>query len=335
MPSWLLPIQDYFWKFRLLFLFLSIWEMHAQSQQQKQQNKVLECFYSVIIICWEQVFVDWFYSMIYVVVYMAICWLSMDAKSKTYECEICSYSTLLCENLLQHKQMHKDGNILQCGVCEYIACNKQELQNHIKKHTDENPFSCNKCDFRTDLRHLLMTHMEKHEEPFVCDICNFKSQRKDSFNRHRKKHQSRFQCKFCDYQCSLRHFLKEHIHTEHLNSFRFSCNVCSFVTSKKSNFKRHLITHSTEKNLKCEFCGFLASRKSTLTSHLKKHRWEYVYVVICTYLKLRRYVPKRYANEEQMGQSIQETILHHIPWNFLKADFHKIYLVHSWILCLK
>ena len=51
-----------------------------------------------------------------------------------------------------------------------------------------------------------------------------------------------------------------------------SCNICDKKLSKKSNLKRHLITHLDEGPFSCDICKKSFKYSVTLKSHLNIHQ---------------------------------------------------------------
>ena len=69
----------------------------------------------------------------------------------------------------------------------------------------------------------------------------------------------------------------------------------------------------------------------------KGHRWLSLQVIFLDYaLPIDEDSTGKFsAKHLHLRQNIQEwaKVADHIPWNFLKAVFHKIQLIHAWILC--
>ena len=51
-------------------------------------------------------------------------------------------------------------------------------------------------------------------------------------------------------------------------------NKCDYTSTRPSNFKMHLKTHTAEKPNKCKQCDFSFVRASDLRMHLKRHSGE-------------------------------------------------------------
>ena len=53
------------------------------------------------------------------------------------------------------------------------------------------------------------------------------------------------------------------------------CNQCDFASSRASNFRAHLKTHSAEKSNKCNLCHFASSHAWSFNVH-EKNQWRKV-----------------------------------------------------------
>lgn len=55
------------------------------------------------------------------------------------------------------------------------------------------------------------------------------------------------------------------------HSKSLKCHTCSYSTSKLSNLKRHIMTHTGEKPYKCRYCNKRFIQKVQLKSHVHVH----------------------------------------------------------------
>ena len=51
----------------------------------------------------------------------------------------------------------------------------------------------------------------------------------------------------------------------------YSCDYCGRLCTNKTSYKRHVVTHTGEKEFKCEICGKSFNRKWNLKAHMMLH----------------------------------------------------------------
>ena len=85
--------------------------------------------------------------------------------------------------------------------------------------------------------------------------------------------QQYFPCNLCVQLFPDNKSLKTHLKNKHAplqKKKKYSCTLCSYSTDKKSDLKRHVVTHTKVKSHKCDQCSKCFTRKSDLTRHLKR-----------------------------------------------------------------
>ena len=80
-------------------------------------------------------------------------------------------------------------------------------------------------------------------------------------------------CSLCDYASSRASNLRTHLKT-HSGEKSNKCNLCDFASVLAGNLRTHLKTHGGEKSNKCNQCGYASSYASDLRRHLKTHSGE-------------------------------------------------------------
>ena len=80
-------------------------------------------------------------------------------------------------------------------------------------------------------------------------------------------------CSLCDYASSRASNLRTHLKT-HSGEKSNKCNLCDFASVLAGNLRTHLKTHGGEKSNKCNQCGYASSYASDLRRHLKMHSGE-------------------------------------------------------------
>ena len=109
---------------------------------------------------------------------------------------------------------------------------------------------------------------EIEQERFECGVCNFTSRFKSNVRRHERRHLTEgsdppgvedgrigILCDQCARPFKTKRGLKLHVHTKHLNIFRFKCSVCPSQFNMLSAFRGHLASHHRELKEKCAQCG--------------------------------------------------------------------------------
>ena len=75
-------------------------------------------------------------------------------------------------------------------------------------------------------------------------------------------------CSLCDYASSRASNLRTHLKT-HSGEKSNKCNLCDFASVLAGNLRTHLKTHGGEKSNKCNQCGYASSYASDLRTHFK------------------------------------------------------------------
>ncbi|KAH8297129.1 hypothetical protein KR044_005220, partial [Drosophila immigrans] len=81
--------------------------------------------------------------------------------------------------------------------------------------------------------------------PYLCDVC----QKGFSHASKLRMHQNRFHSKYT----------------------RWKCDMCSYCSPNKWDLKRHIASHSGERNYTCELCGVSIKSSSSLAVHRRTH----------------------------------------------------------------
>ena len=89
-----------------------------------------------------------------------------------------------------------------------------------------------------------------------------------------------YKCSLCDQCFSSSNELLQH-EDEHLER-PFACEICKKRFKEKKHWKRHLGTHSDEKNFSCNICNKSFRRKDNMMSHRRSHTAQpHLYCTIC------------------------------------------------------
>ena len=127
---------------------------------------------------------------------------------------------------------------------------------------------------------------EIEQERFECGVCNFTSRFKSNVRRHERRHLTEgsdppgvedgrigILCDQCARPFKTKRGLKLHVHTKHLNIFRFKCSVCPSQFNMLSAFRGHLASHHRELKEKCAQCGAAFHLNHYLFNRLNRLIW--------------------------------------------------------------
>eukprot|EP00941_MAST-03F_sp_MAST-3F-sp1_P003659 g3659.t1 len=171
-------------------------------------------------------------------------------------------------------------------ICVYPNCKRefaklQALTCHIRRHKGEKPFNCpyKGCEVATVRKYDLKSHelaCHKKEKKFKCpyDGCTFASVKRGNLNEHIRRHtgEKPHACTAtgCNRRFATWDSLRNHS-SVHTGVYKFPCSQCPFGANSPSGLKRHLQTHTGEKNLACSIkgCLFRTNRESVLKKHMK------------------------------------------------------------------
>ena len=95
---------------------------------------------------------------------------------------------------------------------------------------------------------------------------------KSDSSKARKKNLP-YKCPSCSFSSVYKSNFMKHMHT-HTGEKPYKCPTCDFATAHKSSLVIHMRTHTGEKPFKCPTCDYAAARKSTLVDHMRRHSGE-------------------------------------------------------------
>lgn len=169
-------------------------------------------------------------------------------QSIMYNCDKCSYSTYTKGCFTTHLKRHIKQYTLFCEECNVGFFNNTELTSHNIKLHDMQPFQCAICNDLFTSKGNLYSHIKSHDpnNSYVCEVCGRTYKKKNSYKRH--------------------------IARSHLGlTTKAQCSVCQRVLSSKEHLRRHMLTHTDERNWVCSTCGKCFLSKTYLTEHSRIH----------------------------------------------------------------
>lgn len=193
---------------------------------------------------------------------------------KKYICELCDYTTSKMKDFNDHHRdhLHAEKKCSFCGwVCDNPDVTEEEFKEHLNNHKGSIPYFCTFCSKRFNTKAKLYQHLPKHSKtkPYVCDLCQAGFKWKHALKAHMTVHKDSkdYLCDICGFSTAHKTQLKAHhlIHTG--NTFKCSEPGCEYQSTKRSNLKFHMMTHSREKPHQCELCG----QSFSLVKNMKRH----------------------------------------------------------------
>ncbi|XP_074040384.1 uncharacterized protein isoform X2 [Leptinotarsa decemlineata] len=200
---------------------------------------------------------------------------SCEEQSTYEEPNLCEESYACDEtNMSAEKHISK---IYNC-TCMYLTTSETLFNEHKKncKNNSKNLLRCPHCPHVTNRSYALSKHINTmHTKAvwFLCEYCTYRSTDKSCLRRHMRKNHTEHSsvecvCKVCGHVCSNQYNLSKHI-TKHEMSPPLNCEFCSYSSKDRSNFRKHIFTHSI-KELDCEFCSYHNVSPYQMRVHLKK-----------------------------------------------------------------
>lgn len=176
----------------------------------------------------------------------------MEDLENTFVCNICFSAFPSQRRLWRHSLNHREKSF-KCPICDKKFVMLCLVNVHVRRvHQNTKNFVCKFCDYATSQMGMLKSHMAMEHTsnfPFKCDVCNKGFCSKHYLRIHKEvAHDGmRMVCQFCSKVFKSPRYFQIHLKRHELNSDeKIDCPRC-FKTLDKYNFKRHMSTHSEEK----------------------------------------------------------------------------------------
>lgn len=204
----------------------------------------------------------------------------MNVHFSNAVCETCGAGFMTHQRLLQHKEIHLPGGY-PCTRCSKVYTTNSNLKFHIEKahegSTKTRMLRCPHClerfteHFRK-LKHLKDVHGITFT--FVCDFCKSVFPSRRALTMHTNKfHSQKTQCEVCRKSFSCVTTLKKHM-VSHTGERNFSCTFCHKAYRHQKSLKQHLNTHvqgvPLEYNISCTECGSRFPNRNEFNRHVKE-----------------------------------------------------------------
>ncbi|XP_068624828.1 zinc finger protein 286A-like [Battus philenor] len=206
------------------------------------------------------------------------------------------------DNKNKKRKKDKPRDMYRCCNCSEKFTGKREIIRHYKSHAspvlDRNapiaappepaayPFKCPRCqkmlqagEWPTHWRR----HWERDRQPFRCRLCEKTFRGSYQLFRHGLSHESdvveladkRFVCDLCPesfvyMRCMLSH--RALVHPEAaVRTAALRCRLCARQFAHTNSLRRHLRSHTGERNFLCNVCGKALSSAEHLKYHIRIH----------------------------------------------------------------
>uniref|UniRef100_A0A336M260 CSON010768 protein n=1 Tax=Culicoides sonorensis TaxID=179676 RepID=A0A336M260_CULSO len=202
---------------------------------------------------------------------------------KASRCKMCGCKFLSQEELDRHVVVHENEPTLVCPTCGLEFKGREPLRQHTKnRHSSCKPRSsdveimCNICGLLCKgkerlKRHFQRVHMERRLD-IECPYCPKKFDSKHDLAKHSATHskEPKYFCNECDKGFTRKQSLNRHIRVHDDSSKIYTCTFCPKSFRSVSNQKRHIISHTGEKNQFCTECDATYADRSCLNKHMER-----------------------------------------------------------------
>nr|XP_023020048.1 zinc finger protein 431-like [Leptinotarsa decemlineata] len=167
----------------------------------------------------------------------------------------------------------------RCRLCKNVFCLQSFFRYHIKRHKTRK-FLCDLCGLVSISRRKFLLHLKVHKkivniDPLKCSNCEKTHRTKSNLREHQNFCLGilPFVCKqhYCNKKFASANKLKNHVKLKHDKKFIAICSICNIGFVKVSDYKSHMVTHSTDKKYSCSKCSKSYKTISNLNFHMKVH----------------------------------------------------------------
>ncbi|XP_022818919.1 zinc finger and SCAN domain-containing protein 12-like isoform X9 [Spodoptera litura] len=203
----------------------------------------------------------------------------MNVHFSNAVCETCGAGFMTHQRLIQHKEIHLPGGY-PCNKCNKVYTTNSNLKYHIEKAhegtTKMRMLRCPHCPERFAEHFRKLKHLkEVHGITFTfnCDVCQSVFPSRRALTMHTNKfHTEKTQCDVCKKSFSCVTTLKKHM-ISHTGERNYVCNLCQKAYRHQKSLKQHMRSHvQGEQFVKfnCSDCGNGFPNRNDFNRHVKE-----------------------------------------------------------------
>ncbi|XP_013414287.1 zinc finger protein 91 [Lingula anatina] len=210
-------------------------------------------------------------------------------RSPSYKCKLCGAGFVKMQCLWRHEHtkhgISHDDKKLHCAhkSCKFQCFTSTQMSLHQNCHKETKSFACDKCGKTYKAKKNLHQHyrlIHELKDKQICKKCGKTLRTASTLQKHETRCGVKDRPLKCP-QCNLSFItadsesLDYHMFAKHgivpKNRDIHICEVCGYQTTRKAILKKHLISHSEERNFKCSYCDRAFKHRNTLLQHTKIH----------------------------------------------------------------
>lgn len=184
---------------------------------------------------------------------------------KPYQCDQCSESFNVLENLTLHISVHNMEQF-RCPQCGKIFNRLASLQGHIKTHFKNEFFTCSHCG---DMFYVLAKYKQHLCTVHPSNKYQLQADREEKAAKRRIEKGRKKICRICGKVFSKNFLLQRHERI-HKNVKPYKCDECKRSFTQKYSLVIHQLKHSGERPHQCLLCPQRFSQKGNLLSHVSR-----------------------------------------------------------------
>ncbi|CAG4981580.1 unnamed protein product [Colias eurytheme] len=178
----------------------------------------------------------------------------MNVHFSNAVCETCGAGFMTYQRLIQHQEIHSPGGY-PCPKCSKTYTTHSNLKYHIEKMHEGSVKSkilrCPHCQERFSEHFRKLKHLkEVHGITFTfeCEVCHSKFSSRRALTTHtNKQHTDKTQCHICTKSFSCVTTLKRHMDS-HTGDRNFVCGICQKAYRQEKSLRRHMAVHVQDFN---------------------------------------------------------------------------------------